>query len=360
MKSHYAFDSCFFALRLKTPLWFWLAVSFIASACTNRLILPPSLSKPVVGVRGEEGWASHYGEKSQGYPTASGERYNHRALTGSHRSYPFGSYVQVTNLENNRSIVVKINDRPEPTDDKIIGVSGAAAANLGMLQKGIARVRVVPVQYGTEPTGSAYDVVQYPNRDSRVSGGAASTASGGAGKTTQFPPSPYIDSPSRSVATPSNAGYTVPYDTAVPTGRTSAAPVTTAPPVVPSTWNTPARQPGRTTPPPLDNGTQLPPQSSWTQPVKDYDMLPQTKTLATSKGRRGQWTLQIAAVSSLEMVLWNQQTLGNEVWYEEVKMTGKPPFRVYYGVYNTKAQAEAEKESLKGLGYPDCYAKQIQ
>jgi rare lipoprotein A len=89
-----------------------------------------------------QGIASWYGPGFHGKRSASGERYNQNALTAAHRSLPFGTQVQVTNLKNNRSVVVKINDRGPFIRGRVIDLSGAAARILGITQTGVAPVRI--------------------------------------------------------------------------------------------------------------------------------------------------------------------------------------------------------------------------
>jgi rare lipoprotein A len=77
--------------------------------------------------------------------TASGEDMDGEALTAAHPSLPLGSRVRVENLDNGRAVVVRINDRGPSAKDRIIDVSKAAAEQLGMIEAGVARVRVSPV-----------------------------------------------------------------------------------------------------------------------------------------------------------------------------------------------------------------------
>ncbi|HEY9597693.1 MAG TPA: septal ring lytic transglycosylase RlpA family protein, partial [Cyanophyceae cyanobacterium] len=88
------------------------------------------------------GIASWYGPGFHGRPSASGERYNQNAMTAAHRSLPFGTNVQVTNLNNGRSVVVRINDRGPYARGRIIDLSAAAARVLGVMQTGIAPVKI--------------------------------------------------------------------------------------------------------------------------------------------------------------------------------------------------------------------------
>jgi len=88
------------------------------------------------------GVASWYGGKFHGRTTASGEPYDMNAMTAAHPSLPFGTKVRVTNLENGRSVVLRINDRGPFAKRRIIDVSRHAAEDLGFLGAGLAKVRV--------------------------------------------------------------------------------------------------------------------------------------------------------------------------------------------------------------------------
>ncbi len=89
------------------------------------------------------GIASWYGPGFHGSRTASGEVYNMFKLTAAHKTLPLGAYVRVINLENGRSVIVKINDRGPFVPGRIIDLSYAAAKRLGMLKKGTAKVKIV-------------------------------------------------------------------------------------------------------------------------------------------------------------------------------------------------------------------------
>jgi rare lipoprotein A len=89
-----------------------------------------------------QGIASWYGPGFHGRRSANGERYNQNAMTAAHRSLPFGTQVQVTNLKNNRSVVVRINDRGPFIRGRVIDLSAAAARTIGITQTGVAPVRI--------------------------------------------------------------------------------------------------------------------------------------------------------------------------------------------------------------------------
>jgi rare lipoprotein A (peptidoglycan hydrolase) len=86
--------------------------------------------------------ASWYGPGFQGRPTSTGERYNEYAMTAASKTLPLGSHVRVTNPENGRSVVVRINDRGPYVHGRTIDLSKAAAERLGIKNKGVAPVEV--------------------------------------------------------------------------------------------------------------------------------------------------------------------------------------------------------------------------
>ena len=88
------------------------------------------------------GTASYYASEHDGRRTASGEVFDMRAMTAAHRTLPFGTRVRVTNLENGRQAVVRINDRGPFGKGRIIDVSYGAARALGFVGRGTTRVRV--------------------------------------------------------------------------------------------------------------------------------------------------------------------------------------------------------------------------
>ena len=89
-----------------------------------------------------DGVASYYGKEHHGKKTANGEIFDMNKLTAAHRSLPFGSQVKVTNLSNQRSVIVRINDRGPYYQGRIIDLSLAAAERLEMVNSGIANVKL--------------------------------------------------------------------------------------------------------------------------------------------------------------------------------------------------------------------------
>ena len=98
-------------------------------------------ARPVRVLRGKAVW---YGGKWHGKRTASGERFNKRAMTAAHRTLPLGTRIRVINLDNDRSVILRVNDRgPYGRDrSRIIDVSEGAARRLGFFDRGWTRVRI--------------------------------------------------------------------------------------------------------------------------------------------------------------------------------------------------------------------------
>lgn len=95
-----------------------------------------------------EGVASWYGSKFHGRRTSSGEPYDMYRYTAAHRTLPLPSFLKVTNLDNGRSVIVRVNDRGPFKDDRLIDLSYAAAVRLGFADRGTARVKVRAVGPG--------------------------------------------------------------------------------------------------------------------------------------------------------------------------------------------------------------------
>ena len=90
----------------------------------------------------ESGKASYYSDKFQNRKTASGERYQHDLKTAAHKKLPFGSLVQVTNLKNGKSVVVKINDRGPFVKGRVIDLSKSAFDHIGDTSRGLIGVKI--------------------------------------------------------------------------------------------------------------------------------------------------------------------------------------------------------------------------
>ena len=118
-------------------------VGLLASCASQQAAAPPiagsMTEKPVFS---QEGVASWYGENHHGKTTANGEAFDMNSMTAAHRSLPFGTVVRVTNLTSKRTVKVRINDRGPYSNGRIIDLSAQAARQLGIADRGVARVRI--------------------------------------------------------------------------------------------------------------------------------------------------------------------------------------------------------------------------
>jgi rare lipoprotein A len=104
------------------------------------MLIGPMMSK--ASAFSQSGVGSYYGPKFHGKKTASGEKFNQNAMTAAHKTLPFGTRLKVTNLSNKRSVVVRVNDRGPFIRGRIVDVSTIAARQLGLVGRGVARVRI--------------------------------------------------------------------------------------------------------------------------------------------------------------------------------------------------------------------------
>ena len=116
----------------------------------------------------QNGYASWYGGHFQGRPTANGEIFDTNQLTAAHRTLPFNSIVRVTNVQNERSVVVRINDRGPFVDNRIIDLSRAAADAIGLTAAGIGMVRLEVLHLQRETQLRTIQVGAYSVRENAV------------------------------------------------------------------------------------------------------------------------------------------------------------------------------------------------
>lgn len=97
---------------------------------------------PCCGQKHQRGKASYYSKRATGARSASGQRIHHDSLTCAHRYYPFGTMLKVTNLRNDKSVIVEVIDRGPFGRGRIIDLSWAAAKEIDMISQGVATVKV--------------------------------------------------------------------------------------------------------------------------------------------------------------------------------------------------------------------------
>lgn len=137
-------------MRLRIWLLAPLSLALLVSGCAERAPTPatPKAGAPRADQSrfSQQGKASFYASAHHGQRTASGERHDQHAMVAAHRSLPFGTRVRVINLQNKKQVTVRINDRGPFVRGRIIDLSRAAAAQLGMIDRGVARVRIETIE----------------------------------------------------------------------------------------------------------------------------------------------------------------------------------------------------------------------
>ena len=104
------------------------------------------LTTTIIAQDNEFGIASYYSNLFHGKPTASGELYDMAKLTAAHKTLPFGTLIKVTDLKNNKSVQVRVNDRGPFISGRIVELSREAASRIGLIEKGVARVKIQVIQ----------------------------------------------------------------------------------------------------------------------------------------------------------------------------------------------------------------------
>jgi rare lipoprotein A len=242
----------------------------------------------------ETGIASWYGPTFYGHRTANGEIYNAGDLTAAHRTLPMPVNVRVTNLDNGKSLVVRVNDRGPYAKGRIIDVSEAAAKLLGFYKQGTARVRVTYIARSTGPDGaplpsdtppdiaSAVPAAPSPKVDTQKLAVVAGTA---------------VAPPTQVAALPQPVPDPVPADAGPPTGQVVEVPV------------------------------------------------PATTHLY----------VQVGAFSSYENAMRLRDDLGGDLRISTVLRNGQKLYRVRTAPLDSNAEADAALARLSGLGSNDAH-----
>lgn len=114
----------------------------------------------------QDGIASSYGEEFNGRKTSNGETFDMNAMTAAHKTLPMGVYVRVQHKRTGKEVIVRINDRGPFVRDRIIDLSEAAAGRLGILQEGLAPVRVTALGYRADEVDGTSSYQPPPSYDS--------------------------------------------------------------------------------------------------------------------------------------------------------------------------------------------------
>ncbi len=126
-------------------------LSLISCASSNKVVSSDAIikqNKPVAIGDIEYGVSSYYAEKFHGRRTANGEIYDMYGVSGAHQTLPLNTIVKVTNLENNKELIVRVNDRGPFIKNRIFDCSYGAAVKLEFISKGTAIVKVEVLEIG--------------------------------------------------------------------------------------------------------------------------------------------------------------------------------------------------------------------
>lgn len=129
----------------------WVSVFFFAVGCQAQgTSSKKAENKPLY----KQGIASYYADKFQGRRMANGKIYDHNKLTAASNQFSLGTWVEVRNLANKKSVIVQITDRMHPKNKRLIDLSRSAAQKLGFIKRGITKVRVEVVGKPVSPPKS--------------------------------------------------------------------------------------------------------------------------------------------------------------------------------------------------------------
>jgi rare lipoprotein A len=109
-------------------------------------------------IRKESGGASFYAKKFHGRKTASGERFDNQDFTCAHKYLPFGTKLKITNPDNQKSVIVRVNDRGPYVKGRIVDLSHSAAKVIGLVEKGIGKVMVEKIDQAFSDVGSTEEM----------------------------------------------------------------------------------------------------------------------------------------------------------------------------------------------------------
>jgi rare lipoprotein A len=130
-------------MNIQMQLFLLLLSALLLQSCGSHI--QPKTDAKFIGYE-ETGKASFYSMKFQFRKTASGDRFNQFAMTAAHKKLPFGTMLLVTNLENGKSVRVKVNDRGPFVKGRIIDLTKAAFAKIGDTDKGVLTVKIAAVK----------------------------------------------------------------------------------------------------------------------------------------------------------------------------------------------------------------------
>lgn len=123
-------------------LFLFVLPAYSQLASLSNDVNPNSSTSETTEIRSYYGTASYYADKFTGRKTATGDIYSHTKLTAACNVLALGTWIRVTNLRNNKTVIVKVNDRLHPKNKRIVDLSRLAAEKLGYISRGLTQVKV--------------------------------------------------------------------------------------------------------------------------------------------------------------------------------------------------------------------------
>ena len=303
---------------------------------------------------GEEyGKAAYYADKLHGRKTASGEPYNKEDFTCAHKTYPFGTKLKVTNLDNGYSVIVRVTDRGPFHEGYVVDISRAAAESIGLVKAGVARVKVeqaieekvgptkekilpveVPATGAAPATPSAPAPAQYSTPSGTTAKGVTSAPASAVRNTQLIKSHEQAPAPSTAPATVSTATRPAQYSTSSPAPDPRPQTVSTA------SSTTAKGAPASTTPEPPQ--TTLFKVSITQAPKKGFGI--QVSTLLDADN-------VLPIVKKIESQ-WPGKSLVLSSYNATADVT---TYKVIIGAFADKASADAQYKLAKKKGYKDSF-----
>ena len=265
----------------------------------------------------QEGQCSYYADKFHGRSTASGERYDKTQFTCAHMTLPYGTNLKVTNLANGKNVVVRVNDRGPFSPNRIVDVSRAAAEALDMITAGVVKARI---EITSEQPPAAAAATEKKSTDVQKSDAERGIE--------EYSPKkePFLDS--KPVPSPQ-------------VEESVATPPVVAKPAPSSTQSTPATPPAPIAP-----------------PVPEVQQKADLYSVQVAKRNVTGFAVQIASFNGVGNLLARMadfdESVKSNLFLLTVERDGVVSYKILYGTYATRPEAEKAKEAIVGK-YPDCF-----
>ncbi len=288
-------------------------VSLILFLLSNLLLLTFSSVFAQQKPFSQEGQCSYYADKFHGRSTASGERYDKTQFTCAHMTLPYGTNLKVTNLANGKSVVVRVNDRGPFSPNRIVDVSRAAAEALDMITAGVVKARI---EITSEQPPAAVAATEKKSTDVQKSDAERGIA--------EYSPKkePFLDSKPQQELPPIEEPVATPPVTPKPAGGSTASATTAG------------------------------------APVADVQQKADLYSVQVAKRNVTGFAVQIASFNGVGNLLARMadfdESVKSNLFLLTVERDGVVSYKILYGTYATRPEAEKAKEAIVGK-YPDCF-----